>query len=199
MQQTLQANGGTMASRLRGDEDGVAARANPLAVQYDFYLTKALKNDENVMALLTTLREAGPRDRVVIHLNCPGGLVSTTAQIITAIRDTDAHVTTSAEGEVASGASAIFFAGHSFVVSDLALFMLHSANGGAGGNLGDAINQLQATQEWVSKIYKSTYIPFFTEAEVDAILNGKEVWLDAVEVSGRIDRVQKDIHDNRVR
>jgi ATP-dependent Clp protease protease subunit len=192
LQQTLQAKAYV--------EDGpvaIMARASPIGTRYDFYLTKTIKCDDNVMSLIALLREATPNDQVFIHINSPGGQLKAAAQILTAIRDSQAQVSTCAEGEVYSAASLIFFAGSSFSISEFSNFMVHNASGGAGGDVRAAIKDLENVQEWVEKIYKSVYVPFFSEKEVDDILkSGRDHFFTPEEMAGRIDKVQKNINDS---
>ena len=169
----------------------VMGRANPLATRYDFYLTKELKCDENVMSLIVALKEAGPHDQVFIHLNSPGGFIKTMAQVLTAIRDSQAHVVTCAEGEVASAAAIIFFAGHSFSVSEFSNFMLHNVSGGAVGEVKGAIKDLENAQEWGERMFRNVLEPFFSEDELNEILeDGRDHYYSPEEIAGRIDRMQ---------
>ena len=148
-----------------------------------------IRREEDFEDLLQDLNTAGPQDVIYLHINSPGGRLDLSCQIITAIRNCQATVIGSAEGEVYSGGSLIFFACHGFVISDLADFMLHDAAGGQYGKVNDNLSAAQASKDYLRRVYYSVYSGFFSDEEIESVLNGKDIWLAPEEVELRIKKV----------
>ena len=168
-------------------------RAVPRGMEYHFYLTEAIEMNGNIHNLCDTLRMANQNDMVFIHLNSPGGELRVAAQIISAMKDSNSNVVTCAEGEVYSAASLIFFAGSGYSISNFSNFMIHNASTFSGGVLTNIKNDIDNVESWITSMYKEVYVPFFTEEEIDSILeSGKDFYFNPIEIIGRIDRVRGD-------
>lgn len=77
------------------------------------------------------------RDRIVLHLNTPGGDVFDGIAIYNALRQHKAHVTTYVDGLAASIGSVIAMAGDEVVMGNYAQMMIHNAMGAVYGNASD--------------------------------------------------------------
>ena len=157
-------------------------RVRARGIEHDFYISKEIGAPEDYIDLLDCLFKAGPEDTITIHINTPGGRLDTVVQINHAIQCTQAFVVTSAEGDVASGGSLLFFSGHGFMVSDHSLFLLHDAHGGFAGKGSDNIKTAMALNKQVASLYNAVYTPFFGEEVVDKVLNGSEEYFLGSEV-----------------
>lgn len=161
----------------------------PGSLTYHYYISDEIGPPGDYLDLLQVLRAATTNDVVTIHLNTVGGRLDTTVQIIQAIRDSEATVLGSAEGNVYSGGSLIFFSCHALFVSPLSHFLVHSGYGGGDGKLKDNLDSAKSNFEYLASVYKDVYQPFFREDEVEEVLKGKEHYLTADEVLERIEYV----------
>jgi len=164
-------------------------RVQPTGLVYHFYIHDDIGPAGDYVDLLDALYTSGPEDNIILHLNTPGGYFNTVCEILTAIRASQAFVTTRADGEVASGGSLLLFAGDGIVIGDFCEVMLHDGSGGAGGKINENLRSAEANSRRFAKVYHSVYEPFFTEEEVDEILEGKDLYLLAEDVTERVQAV----------
>jgi ATP-dependent protease ClpP protease subunit len=97
-----------------------------IARQYSFYLSGEVKEPEEYIEWFDTIRNAGPDDDIVIHINSMGGNLDTALQFIRVLSETQGCVTTSIEGSCMSAATMIFLQGQNFQISPFSLFMTHN-------------------------------------------------------------------------
>lgn len=165
----------------------VEQRAYPAGVTNNFYLYGEIGHELNdYVDMITTLDLAEEQDTVNIYINTPGGSLDTTISIIHAILRSKAHVTTHADGQVASAGTIIFFAADSFIVYPYAHGMFHVASGGAVGKIPENLKNAVASSNLVNKLMRDLYIPYFSEEEVDDILEGKDYYCDSDELHDRV-------------
>ena len=157
-------------------------RVSARGIEHHFYISEEIGEPKEFIDLLDCLNKAGPDDVVTLHLNTPGGRLDSVVQIHHAIQCTQAFVVTSAEGDVASGGSLLFFSGHGFIVNDHALFLLHDAHGGFVGKGSDNIKHALASNRQVRSLYEAVYQPFFGEEITERVLNGSEEYFLGVDV-----------------
>lgn len=100
---------------------------------------------------------------IQIYIDSPGGLISTSFQIIDMIQKSETPVITVATGTAYSGAFFILTAGHKRYAFPNATFLFHE---GSGGTLGDAHKVLQQSKFYESllrqiknHVLKTTKIP----------------------------------------
>lgn len=163
------------------DKDYMRAQAS--GITYHFYIHGEIGESEEYVDLLDTLYNASQNDTIILHLNTVGGYLNTAVEIIHAMCSTEATIITSADGLVASAGSLIFFAGQHFIVGEFCEVMLHDGSGGAMGKINENLKSALFTSNRLSNIYHKVYGRFFSEEDVDSILNGTDVYLDAAEVN----------------
>jgi len=157
-------------------------RAQTTAITYHFYLHGAIEGSEDYIDLLDALYNATHSDIIILHLNTPGGYLDTAVEIIHAIAQTEATVVGSADGLVASAGSLIFFACHTFILGEFCEVMLHDGSGGEGGKINENLKSAIFTSQRLSNIYHKVYGRFFSEEEVQAVLDGADLYLSAEDV-----------------
>lgn len=163
------------------DKDYMRAQAS--GITYHFYLHGTIGESEEYVDLLDTLYNASNQDVVILHLNTGGGYLDTAVEIIHAMVSTEATVITSADGLVASAGSLIFFAGSAFIVGTFCEVMLHDGSGGAMGKINENLKSAEFTSKRISNLYHKIYGRFFTHEEVENVLNGSDLYLDADDVN----------------
>lgn len=171
--------------------EGMHHVAQPLGVEHHFYLDFAIEEAEPFYDFFTVLRTAGPEDIVYLHINSPGGYVSTMTQIIGAIKSAPCAVIGVAEGEVASAAAMIFFSCHGFMVADYSQFLVHNGMGGHIGKPNDNLAAADSHHIRTKKVMKGVLGPFFSKKEIKSILNGREFYMDGDEVVERLQKAEE--------
>lgn len=156
---------------------------------YTVYLYSALTFDwsDTVDALVRTLDQASDKDSAHIHLISPGGSVVLMGRIISAIGSTAACVYTYAEGEIASAATTIWAAGHVRFICEGATFMQHMSSQGAVGKSSYIRNKVEFCVAYVNDKFKRLIdIGLFTEAEVENMSNGEDIFISGDEAIVRV-------------
>lgn len=166
-----------------------STRVHVESVAYHFYINEPISDPDDYVELIDCLYQSRPSDSIYIHLNSPGGNLDITMQIINAINQCEASVIGIADGQVASAASLILFSCPNIAIQDFSYVMLHDGSEGAFGKSNENLKQAQFTARLLKKIAHKTYEPFFTEEEVDSVLDGKDLWLSSEEVKERIQKL----------
>ena len=164
-------------------------RAQVNVITYHFYIHGEIGDSDEYVDLLDTLYTAGETDIIMIHLNTPGGYLNTAVEIIHAIAQCKATVITCADGQVASAGSLIFFAGHTFLIGEFCEVMLHDGSGGNIGKINENLKSAEFTAKRLSHIYHTVYGRFFSEEEVQSVLDGRDLYLTSEEVEELIQAV----------
>lgn len=157
-------------------------RVHTLIQGHHFYIHGEIDCSSDYVDLLDCLYTAGKGDIIYLHLNTPGGRLNTAVEIIHAMAQAEATVVTCADGQVASAGSLIFFAGDSFLVGEFCEVMLHDGSSGEWGKINENLISAQFTSNRLHTIYHKVYGRFLSGVEVDEVLGGKDMYLNAEEV-----------------
>jgi len=158
---------------------------------HHFYLSGFIETPTLYIDMIHKIRIAGPDEAIIIHLNTQGGDLSTGIQLINAMKYSNAHIICSLEGEAYSLGSLIFLAGDEFIIHDNSIMMIHNFSGSVYGKGNEQVSQLEATIKWFSNLALDYYIPFITEDELEGILKGEDLWLQAEDVRKRLNKMVK--------
>lgn len=134
------------------------------------------------------LEAADEEDTIEISLQSPGGSLDVTDYFIHCMRKTAGHIHISASGNVSSAATLILLQADSFDLSEHFNSTLHSGSIGSGGNYNEYRAQVAFYPQWMEKALRSGYEGFVSEKELDDMLEGKDIILDA---AGWLDRYNK--------
>jgi ATP-dependent protease ClpP protease subunit len=104
-------------------------------------------------------------------------------------------VVTCADGLVASAGSLLFFSGHSFLVGEFCQVMLHDGSSGEWGKINENLKSAKHLSDRLRRIYHSVYGRFFSEEEVDQVLNGSDLYLTADEVEMLIEFYIEEVNE----
>ena len=157
-------------------------REQATGITSHIYIHGEIGESEDYVDLLQALYNATPADTIILHLNTQGGYLNTAVEIIHAIAQCEGQVVGSADGLVASAGSLIFFACHSFLLGEFCEVMLHDGSGGAIGKINENLKSAKFTSKRLSHIYHTVYGRFFSEEEVDSVLDGRDLYLTAGDV-----------------
>lgn len=168
-----------------------------VAQVHEFYLTGTIEEPENYLEWFDTIRHAGEHDLVKIYINSYGGDLFTAIQFMRVLADTEATVVCSVEGACMSAATMIFMCADQFEVTPHSVFMFHNYSGGAIGKGGEMIDQLLHERKWSERLMNEVYKDFMSEAEIKAMLENKDMWMDGedvvVRMNTRIARLQQEL------
>jgi ATP-dependent protease ClpP protease subunit len=158
---------------------------------HHFYLSGEIGEPNQYVKMVHTIQSAPAHDTIYIHLNTPGGYLHTGVQIVNAMRNAEAQVVCSLEGEAHSLGSLIFLAADQFIVHDNTTLMIHNFSGAIYGKGKEAEMQMNAALEWFYDIGDKYYIPFLTKKEFEGIVNDTDIWLHADEIRERLEKMVK--------
>ena len=164
---------------------------------HHFYITHAIKDPELYIDMVHTIKACTPNDTVYIYLNTPGGRLDTTLQIINALRISQAKIITVIEAEAHSAGTMLFLCADEFVVHENSIMMFHNFSGGAIGKGNELKLQIDAVVGWFNKMAYDIYHPFLTLDEIDDLIAGKDIWMEAVEIRERLKNMVELISQER--
>lgn len=159
-----------------------------MSMDYLVTLPSEIGPPENYSQLIALLAFAEDGDTITIEINNGGGHVYTALQIINAMMESKAHITTVLNTEAHSAASLIFLAGHSHGVGKFSSMLCHEGQSGDVGKPSDLRKRLEHYNSEIERILKDTYEGFLTDEEIDKILNGLELLLNDEQI---VERLQK--------
>lgn len=171
-------------------------RAHVEGISYHFYINDAIDDPEDYIELIDTLYQARPTDTVYIHLNTPGGRLDITMQILNAMKVSDASVVSIADGEVSSAGTLLLFSAPNIAVQPFSSAMLHDGSEGMMAKTNENVKRALFSQKLVKKLAYECYRPFFTEEEIDSVLEGKDLYLTSEEIKERIQAVVNKEEEN---
>jgi len=174
-----------------GQKNKTIFSGKSLVQQHDLYLTGEIKSAEHYTDWFELLRSAGKSDIIKIHINCYGGDLFTAIQLMRCMTESNGNLVTSVEGACMSAATMIFLASESFEVSEHSAFMFHNYSGISIGKGGEMFEQISFEKKWFNKLVNNVYKDFLTDAEINDIEHGKDLWLDGDEVVVRLKKMGK--------
>lgn len=142
-------------------------------------------NSEEYIERIAAIREANEGDIVRIYLNTEGGDAYTALSIIKAMNESNGHIITVVDGQCSSAGTLIFLAGDEYEVGPDCSFMVHNYSSGLFGKGHELVAELTFKKQWFEKIIRRFYKDFLTESEIEQVIGGKDLWMDAEEVAIR--------------
>lgn len=155
---------------------------------YRIELDDDIEKTSQFSTAILALEAAKEEDDVEIHLQCNGGNMNATDALIHAMRKCPAHIHIIATGGCHSAATHILLEATSFELSDSFNACLHCGQDGAYGNANEYRIKSAFDAEFRVRKFKESYAGFLTEKEIDDMLNGADIWLDA---AGWVERYTK--------
>ena len=139
---------------------------------------------DEVIALLANATED---DEITWNIVSAGGYIDSLEMLLAwkemcAARQT--HVLTSS---AASAATAFFLSpADQYLVFDTASFMIHESNYGSGGTASNVRRHTEHVDKKNDKFIRNTYKDFLDESEIEDVLKGVEIYLDADAIRERL-------------
>ena len=164
---------------------------------YHFYLSGDIKSPDNYIEWFQIISSASEQDHIFLHINSYGGDMSTAIQFLKVMSETKASIITSVEGMCFSAATLLFLAGTEMHICDHSMFMFHNYSGGTYGKGGEMFEQVIHGRKWSEHLFKETYKDFLTDDEINGIIDNKDIWMTAEEVTNRLSKkyqkIRKDV------
>ena len=142
------------------------------------------KSFDEVVALLANATED---DEITWNIVSRGGYITSLEMLLgwkEMCQAKQIHVLTS---EAASAATAFFLSpADQYLVFDTASFMIHESNYGSGGTASNVRRHTEHVDKKNDKFIRSTYKDFLDESEIEDVLKGVEIYLDADAIRERL-------------
>lgn len=159
---------------------------------YGYDLDSDITDPSNYRNLLQCLESMEEGDALELNICCFGGYLHSTILISNAIRNCRGHVHGNLSGVAMSGGSIILLSCHSVSVAPHSELMAHTSLGGHPyQKLPDTLSAATSSGKQLDKLYHDVYRGFFTEVEINKILDGKDYYLLYDEICERLDNRAK--------
>jgi len=160
---------------------------------HHYYISGPIGDPHQYVGLVHRLLTASPGEVVYLHLNTPGGNMTTGVQIINAMRQSKAHVIAAAESEVLSLGPLVFLAADEWVVHDNCLFMFHNYSSGIWGKGNEQKASLDANIKWYQDLARTLLLPFLTDEELRRIMVGEDIYMHSSDVRQRLTKMVRQL------
>lgn len=139
---------------------------------------------DEVIALLANATED---DEITWNIVSSGGYIDSLEMLLAWKEMCVAKQTHVLTSSAASAATAFFLSpADQYLVFDTASFMIHESNYGAGGTASNVRRHTEHVDKKNDKFIRSTYKDFLTPEEIEDVLKGVEVYLDADQIRDRL-------------
>lgn len=165
----------------------------PLGFKHEFYLSGAIEQPEKYAEWFHLMRNATENDTIIIHINSRGGDASTAIQLMRVLKETNATVIASVEGDCMSAATFIIMSAQQIEISEFSDFMFHNYSSITAGKGGEMYDNITHAKKWSDNLMKTIYKDFLTEVEIQQILDNKDIWMEGKEVLDRLNKKNKKI------
>lgn len=155
---------------------------------FNLYLYGPIEDAEQFIPAIEALDNAGENDIFRIYLSTDGGNLDATDTFLDAMRKTAARVVVFASGGVHSAGTVILLNADEFFLSDNFNALIHNGGCGAGGKYSDFKAHAQHNVRYMETVIRDTYAGFLNDDELDALVDGKDFWMDAAEFGERFER-----------
>lgn len=158
----------------------------PIAWLYDIEFDDDIMEPKYYREDMDVFRNASANDTIRVRINSAGGYLHTAIQYVTNMTATEAETIAVLEGEAHSGASMVFLAADQHMVSPHAAMLIHEPRGGMYDSSAKLHAQADFNRPYIKALYHDYYKHFLSEKEIDDVLDGKDIWLNAESIVERL-------------
>jgi len=159
-----------------------------VSTEYDVSIRDAIDSNDYFADLIELLRTATQEDVFHLYFSTDGGMLDATQELLAAMSVTEATVVGHLVNKAISAGSIIFLNCHEWQVYAGSHMMIHQMSYSAGGGNQNVKGQVDFYARMNEKLVKNTYTGFLTPEEIQDVLNGKDVYLEDVEVAERLEQ-----------
>lgn len=139
---------------------------------------------DQVIALLSTATEM---DEIVFNINSYGGYVDSLNMLLGWKARCPARQIHVLMGNASSAATSLFLSSaDEYIVGHGSSFMIHEFQVGHAGTMSNTKKRVDHLAKINEEFVRETYRDFLTEEEINQVLNGVEIYLDASEINDRL-------------
>lgn len=139
---------------------------------------------DQVIALMLSATEM---DTITWNINSDGGYVKSLNMLVGFKSMCAAKQIHVLMGEASSAATSFFLSeADQYIVGDRASFMIHEYQVGSGGTMSNSKRRTDFSNAECEKWVKDSYENFLSESEIESVLTGVEIYLDANEIRDRL-------------
>lgn len=147
---------------------------------YVINIDDAISHVSQFQTAVQVLGMAKEEDEVEIHLSCcDGGSVDAGDTFLHAMKKCQAHIRIVATGGVHSMGTHILMNADEFELSEGFNALIHGGSNGAWGTVAEYTTKSKFDMDFRTKQFRDAYEGFLSPAEIDEVLEGKDIWLDA--------------------
>mgnify|MGYP000453247543 CR=1 FL=1 len=159
---------------------------------HNAYLAGDIEEPYNYNELCSVLEAADKDETVILHINTGGGYIDSAFKIISSIKRSKAKVVARLTGTVASAGTIISLSCDDLEVEDFTHFMIHNYSTGTRGKGHEVMDYINFNDKALKKTFTHIYSGFLKPNEVKAVIDGRDMWLDADDVRKRWKLKQKE-------
>ena len=154
--------------------------------RYTAYLTETIGDPSPYNRLYHKLLSADEHNEFTLVISSPGGTLDSAFMIADAIKCSPAKVTCKLIGTVASAATIIALVCDEMETTFNLAFMIHNYSSvGISGKGHEIKAQQRFTDRELNKSFKKYYAGFLSDEEIEDVIDGKDIWMNAEEVDER--------------
>lgn len=151
----------------------------------DAYICDGIGEPFDYAELYHTLRQLKAYETVTLYVNTPGGMIDSAFMVIDAMKTSEATITARLTGTVASAGTMLALAADELIVADHTSFMIHNYSAGMMGKGHEMKARQEFTDKSLNEAFKAFYNGFLTSAEMDEVIDGKDMWMGKDEILTR--------------
>lgn len=160
--------------------------------EMEVYLDEPIKGLPYYRGLIHYMHCMQAEDSLIIWLDTPGGQLDSALAIIDAMETTEGQVQVIVTGEAASAGSLIALSAPNLVLGAKARFMLHAASYSIGhSKQGDIESRVENSKQLLKGVVEEGYKDFLLPEEIELMFIGKDYYMDAAEVTARLEQREK--------
>jgi len=160
--------------------------------EMEVYLDEPIKGLPYYRGLIHYMHCMQAADSLIIWLDTPGGQLDSALAIIDAMETTEGQVQVIVTGEAASAGSLIALSAPNLVLGAKARFMLHAASYSIGhSKQGDIESRVENSKQLLKGVVEEGYKDFLLPEEIELMFIGKDYYMDAAEVTARLEQREK--------
>ena len=154
--------------------------------QYHLFISDFDACEHEIDELVNKMSQATENDELIIDISSPGGYTVDLMRIENVCREYFyGRVTTKMNPYGYSCGALVFLFGDNRIVFENSEAMFHDISAAIGGKRSDMITEMEHSKKYWDHYIRRTLAPFFSKKEIDSLFQGKEIWLDALEMCER--------------
>ena len=166
-----------------------------VSTKYEFYIDQDILEPSYYRNLITVLNNATENDLVILNINSQGGSLDSAISIMQALRDTRAETIAHTVGSCYSAATLLALSCNNVNVGEFSNWMIHDGSYAVASKSSDIVTRASFENKFIRNIFKSVYIPFISEQEMNDVMRGVDLWMTSEEVRERFTNMQEKLQD----